>query len=58
MEITLPYTYNGRESHREAIDSCKTKVGKFDTSVSRDEDILWFEIAVYNPVRMYEIDPF
>ena len=52
------YTDDGSKCHREAIDSCKTKVGELGTSIGSNKDVLWFQVPMYNAMGMYEINTF
>ena len=51
-------TYNRCKSHRESIDSCKTKVCKLHTAICSDQYVLWFQVTMHNTMRMYKVDSF
>ena len=49
------HSYRGGEKDVEIVDSCKTKICKFQSSIVGDENVLRFDVSVNNPVAVKEI---
>ena len=51
----IVYTYHWRQSHCITVHPCQPKVCNLHLSGYWDQDVLWFQISVDDPIRVQKI---